>query len=96
VSFTLRSTARAAQDLLVDLAVHFVKASRRGAPKVFKLKRLTLPAGGRVELATTISLAVHTTRTPRPGRHVVGVLVNGRATVLGAFDVTGARPDRRR
>jgi hypothetical protein len=48
------------------------------------------------ELATTISLAVHTTRTPYPGRHAVDVLVNGRATGLGAFDVIGARPGRRR
>jgi hypothetical protein len=91
VSFTLRSTARTAQDLLVDLVVHFVKANGRGSPKVFKLKRLTLPAGGRVELATTVSLAVHTTRTPRPGRHLVDVLVNGRAAALGAFEVVGAR-----
>jgi 3-methyladenine DNA glycosylase AlkC len=96
VSFTLRSTARSAQDLLVDLVIHFVKANGRGSPKVFKLRRLTLPAGGRAELATTISLAVHTTRTPYPGRHAVDVLVNGRATGLGAFDVIGARPGRRR
>lgn len=92
VRFTLRSTAPIAQDLLIDLAVHFVKAKGSGAPKVFKCRRVALPARGRVELASRISLAVHTTRKPRPGRHHVDVLVNGEALRLGTFDVVAARP----
>jgi len=91
VSFTLRSTARTSQDLLVDLAVHFVKANGNGSPKVFKLKRIELPPRGRVELATRVSMAVHTTRKPRPGRHAVDVLVNGEATRAGAFEVIATR-----
>lgn len=91
VAFALRSTARTAQDLLVDLAIHFVKASGRGAPKVFKLERVALPARGRVELHKRVSLAVHTTRRPSPGRHAVDVLVNGHALRAGTFDVV-ARP----
>jgi hypothetical protein len=87
VSFALRSTARSPQDLLVDLAVHFVKAAGVPRRKVFKLKRLTLPPRGRVQLATKVSLAVHTTRRPHPGRHRVEVLVNGRAIAAGSFDV---------
>ena len=87
VSFALRSKARASQDLLVDLAVHFIKANGNGSPKVFKLKRVVLPPRGRVELATKISMAVHTTRKPRPGRHRVDVLVNGDAMHVGSFDV---------
>lgn len=91
VSFTLRSTSRASQDLLVDLAVRFVKASGRASPKVFKLDRIELPARGRVELAKKVSLAVHTTRKPRPGHHAVDVLVNGVAMPAGAFEVVEAR-----
>ncbi len=92
VRFTLRSTARAAQDLLVDLRVHFLKANGKRSPKVFKLKRIQLPARGRIELATKVSLAVHTTRKPRPGRHHVDVLVNGKAIAAGAFDVLRTEP----
>ena len=91
VRFTVRSTARVAQDLLVDLRVHFVKASGRATPKAFKLKRITLPAGGQVELAGRVSLAVHTTRQPRPGRHAVDLVVNGAIMPAGAFDVVAAR-----
>lgn len=92
VSFTVRSTARTSQALLVDLAVHFVKARGSGSPKVFKLKRIELPARGSVELQTRVSLAVHTTRVPRPGAHAVDVLVNGHALRAGSFDVL---PERR-
>jgi 3-methyladenine DNA glycosylase AlkC len=84
---TLRSRSRRAQDLLVDVAVHFVNA-RGTAAKVFKVGRLTLPAGGQVPLRTSVSLAVHTTRKPRPGVHAVDVVVNGRALRAGSFVVT--------
>jgi 3-methyladenine DNA glycosylase AlkC len=91
VCFVLRSKARAAQELLVDLAVHFVKARGHAAAKVFKLKRITLPARGKVELRTTVSLAVHSTRKPRPGTHAVDILVNGEAIRAGSFEVKVAR-----
>jgi len=88
VSFVLRSTAKAPQELLVDLVVHFVKANGKSAPKTFKLERLSLPARGETALASSISLAVHTTRKPQPGTHRVEVAVNGYALPAGAFEVT--------
>lgn len=90
VSFALRSRAKKAQALLVDIAVHFVKARGQTSAKVFKLSRVTLPPGGRVELSKSISLAVHTTRTPYAGEHPVEVLVNGARLPAGAFDVVAA------
>ncbi|MBX3234281.1 MAG: DNA alkylation repair protein [Labilithrix sp.] len=87
VGFVLRSTSGRRQDLLVDLAVHFVKARGHASAKVFKLKRVTLPPRGEVVLQRRISLAVHTTRKPNPGRHAVDVLVNGVPTRAGTFDV---------
>ena len=89
--FTLRSKAARPQELLVDYAVHFVKADGRAAPKVFKLTRLALPSRARVALRARVSLAVHTTRVPRPGIHRVEVLVNGRPHAAGAFEVVAAR-----
>jgi 3-methyladenine DNA glycosylase AlkC len=91
MTFALRSTAAAPQDLLVDVAVHFVKANGTARPKVFKLERIALSAGDQVELATRFSLAVHTTRTPYPGKHAVDVIVNGVALPAGSFQVTAPR-----
>ncbi len=89
--FALRSRARVPQDLLVDVAVHFVKATGRAAPKVFKLERITLAPRQRVELETRFSLAVHTTRKPQPGTHAVDVMVNGHALRAGSFEVVEPR-----
>ena len=94
LSFVLRSTARIGQSLLVDVAVHFVKARGVTAPKVFKLARVALPPRGRLELRTRFSLAVHTTRKPRPGTHVVDVIVNGAARRAGSFEVLDPRQRR--
>lgn len=91
VRFSLRSTLGKSQSLLVDLRVHFVKANGNGSPKVFKLERFELPAHGEKALRTAVSLAVHTTRKPRPGRHEVDVLVNGAVIRVGAFDVIRPR-----
>jgi len=87
ISMVLRSTSRQTQDLLVDLAVHFVKARGETSPKVFKMKRVMLPPRGSVSLQTSVSLAVHTTRKPRPGTHTVDVIVNGVAQRAGSFEV---------
>ncbi len=87
ISLTLHSHHRSSQDLLVDMLVHFVKANGRSTPKVFKLKRIQLSPKGRAELRTMVSLAVHTTRIPRPGIHFVDIVINGKAQRIGAFDV---------
>ncbi len=92
MSFALRNRSGEPQDLLVDVAVHFVKANGNGSPKVFKLKRITLPARGRMAFQTSFSLAVHTTRVPRPGTHAVDVLVNGKALRAGSFEVVPPKP----
>jgi hypothetical protein len=59
---------------------------------VFKLTRTTLAPRGRVQLRSSVSLAVHTTRKPKPGRHHVDVIINGTPQRIGSFQVTAARP----
>lgn len=87
MTFALRSTSAGPQHLLVDAAVHFVKARGTTARKVFKVGRVALEAGESVELRTRFSLAVHTTRVPRAGHHVVDIIVNGRTLPAGSFEV---------
>jgi 3-methyladenine DNA glycosylase AlkC len=87
MTFDLVSTARTVQRLLVDTAVHFVKADKATRPKVFKLRRVELAPRSRMALETSYSLAVHTTRKPRPGTHAVDVIVNGIAVPAGSFHV---------
>lgn len=44
VSFSIRSKARKPQDLLIDLALHFVKANGNSSPSIGSMKRLRLVA----------------------------------------------------
>lgn len=89
VAFTveLANEGSTAQQLLVDLRVYFIKANGRPSPKVFVLKELEIGRGGSARLTKTISLAQHTTRTHYPGQHRVEVVVNGRTSGSGVFDV---------
>jgi len=87
-TLSLVSTAREPQDLLIDYVVHYVKADGRTSPKVFKLKRLTLARGASAPIRIVIKLAELTTRKHYPGRHSVGLLVNGQKYVVGDFQLT--------
>jgi 3-methyladenine DNA glycosylase AlkC len=86
-AFEIVSTGKTAQELLVDYAVHFVKANGETRPKVFKLKKIVLEPAARVGLGGTVSFETLTTRKPYPGRHRIEILVNGVAHPLAEFDV---------
>ena len=66
-----------AQQVLVDLRVHFVRPGGRSSPKVFKVGEFTLQPGESRMARKTISVAQQSTRTHHPGRHTVDLMVNG-------------------
>ena len=83
----LRSTARQPQLLVVDYAVHHVRANGSASPKVFKGWKLTLAPGEARTLEKRHSLKPVTTRTLYPGTHVVDLRVNGVVLAEAAFDL---------
>ena len=87
VAFDLVNPTPEHQALLVDLQVHYIKASGAAHPKVFKLRTVALGPNQRVRLQKTLSLAEMTTRRHQPGEHRVAVLVNGQALPLGSFEL---------
>lgn len=89
ISFNVRGTGPRARRLLVDLRVHYVKASGRASPRVFKLKSVELEPGGVASFRKSLSLADLTTRRHYAGRHRVEALVNGQAVPLGSFVLLG-------
>jgi 3-methyladenine DNA glycosylase AlkC len=80
-SFTLTSTSRKTQQLAVDYVMHYVKASGGTAPKVFKLRELSLAAGQSLTLTKRQTIRNFTTRKHYGGRHALEIQVNGR--ILG-------------
>lgn len=87
VTCTVRNPTPAAQPLMLDLRVHYCKADGTARPKVFKLKQVALAAGESVPIGKTLSLLQMTTRTHHAGRHVVELLLNGDAHLLGHFQL---------
>jgi hypothetical protein len=87
IAFELTNPQSRVQNLLVDLAVHYVKANGKARAKVFKLKTLELAPGQTAQFAKKLSLAEMTTRKHYPGEHKVDVILNGQAQTLGAFEL---------
>lgn len=86
-TLALRSTSREPQSLMVDYAVHFVKANGGRRPKVFKLRRVELGPRASVTLAGKVSLEDLSTRKHYPGSHELELVVNGVSMPLGGFEV---------
>jgi 3-methyladenine DNA glycosylase AlkC len=89
--YVLRHHGTRRQRLLVDLRVHFVKADGGTRPKVFKLAVADAEPGEALQLAKTVSVRQHTTRTHYPGLHRLELLVNGSARPAGEFMLGDAR-----
>jgi 3-methyladenine DNA glycosylase AlkC len=87
LSITLRSTAARAQKLVIDYAVHHVKAHGGTSAKVFKGWVLELPAHEARTLSKRHSLRPITTRRYHAGRHEVDVRINGEILARAVFDL---------
>lgn len=90
VAFDVTNTTNQPQRVLVDFAVHYVKANGQSRAKVFKLKTLHLAAHATQRVGKQLSLAEMTTRKHYPGVHKVEALLNGRAVPLGQFDLVAS------
>jgi 3-methyladenine DNA glycosylase AlkC len=85
INFALCNQANQSCALMVDFAVHFVKANGQANPKVFKLKALELGAKQAHFFSKKVSLKPMTTRTLYAGKHKVSVIINGQARPIGEF-----------
>ena len=83
--FTLVSTAKRPQKLVIDYAVHHRKADGTTRPKVFKLKTLELGPGEKLHLEKRHSFRPVTTRRYHAGGHVLELVINGRGVARKRF-----------
>ncbi|MBP9089088.1 MAG: DNA alkylation repair protein [Kofleriaceae bacterium] len=82
---TVTSTATKPQPLVVDYAVHHVRANGTTSPKVFKGWKFTLAPGETKVLSKRHSLKVVTTRKLYAGEHRIELLVNGQSCADASF-----------
>ena len=75
--------------LMVDYVIDFVKANGARRPKVFKLKKLDVKAGERIDLTKNHKfLKGASTFTHFPGRHLIYMQINGQKFGEQEFDLT--------
>lgn len=84
---TLRSAAKQPQALLIDYAVHHVKAHGGTSAKVFKGWGITLAAGQSRTLERSHSMRAVTTRRYHAGRHAIDVRINGQVVAQAEFSL---------
>lgn len=95
IRFTLRSTSKKSQRLMIDYVMHHVKANGRTAPKVFKLTTRSLEPGESCEIAKRHSFKLIGIRPYYPGRHAVEIQVNGHRCAKATFLLTRGASIRR-
>jgi 3-methyladenine DNA glycosylase AlkC len=79
------SSARQQQKLVIDYAVHHVKAHGGTAAKVFKGWTVDLAPGETRSLQRQHAVRLITTRSYHAGRHAVELLINGRVAAAAEF-----------
>lgn len=84
-TFDLHSESPELQKLVIDYAVHFVKANGKTSPKVFKLKNLELDGNTHQRIVKTHAFKEITTRKYYEGEHRIEIIINGEPKASQSF-----------
>ena len=87
LAVTLASTTSRAQKLVIDYAVHHVKASGSTSGKVFKGWTIELAPNEERMLRKRHSMRLITTRVYHAGHHAVDLRINGKVVASAAFQL---------
>ena len=74
----LQSEHSKPQSIVIDYAIHHMKANGKTAPKVFKFRTVKIDPGETVEFSKRHAIKPITTRNYYPGKHAVEILINGK------------------
>lgn len=83
-SFVLASKKATPQKLAIDYKIHYVKKSGQLAPKVFKLKELSLEPRETLTISKSQTFKDFTTRKHYAGTHKFEIMINGCS--MGSLD----------
>ncbi len=83
----ITSSTDTTQQMVIDYAIHFMKANGKTKAKVFKWKNLQLKPGQTVLLEKKHPIKTITTRSYYPGIHQIELLINGKSKDRVTFDL---------
>ncbi|WP_435893392.1 DNA alkylation repair protein [Oceaniferula spumae] len=85
ISVEITSTSSQKQYVVIDFAVHYMKANGQTSSKVFKWKNLRINPGQTIKLEKSHPFKPITTRRHYPGEHKIEVLINGKHASESSF-----------
>jgi len=96
LDFEIRVTnaGETAHSLMIDYAIHHVKADGSLSPKVFKCKTVTLAPGQSHANERRHAMRPITTRRYYPGEHRIAILINGAESASESFVLRMPSPER--
>lgn len=86
-SFDLISDKDESQALMIDYAMHFVRANGKTSPKVFKLKKMDLAPNETITISKKHNFKPISTRRYYPGTHTIAIQVNGKIIAERDFEI---------
>ena len=84
-TFTLTSTSKTPQRLMIDYAIHYRKSNGEQKPKVFKLKSSTINHREPLTISKNHPFRPIGIRPFYPGKHDIEILVNGKSLGRTSF-----------
>jgi len=88
IEFTFSITASAAEPLMIDYVIDFVKANGKLSPKVHKIKQLTIKKGESITVRKRHPFRANaTTFTLYPGAHRLTLQINGQQFETRTFEI---------
>ncbi|MBY3594551.1 MULTISPECIES: DNA alkylation repair protein [Rhizobium] len=89
----LTNSGETTHSLMIDYAIHHVKADGSLSPKVFKCRTITLAPGQSHAIERRHAMRPITTRRYYPGEHRIAILVNGAESASKSFVLRMPSPD---
>ncbi|MEE9368537.1 MAG: DNA alkylation repair protein [Pontiella sp.] len=74
----IKSASKQSQKVVIDYAIHHMKANGKTSPKVFKFRTLEIASGETVDLTKRHAIKPITTRKYYSGEHAIEILINGK------------------
>lgn len=85
--FEIKSEMQETQSLMIDYAIHHLKANGTHTAKVFKWKNIKLASGKCLSIHKHHAIKPITTRVYYPGVHYIEILINGRSMLKREFEL---------
>lgn len=86
-SFTIKNEDTIERYIRLEYTVYYLKNNGNLAGKVFKINEKSYPAGAEAKIKRKQSFKLITTRTFYKGHHKLSIMVNGKETAIGDFEL---------